>query len=194
MDENLDTKIRRAINCMEAQKRNSNINIYDGIVIDGRHYEFQGTSFFEDKIKLHVPTAFFDMPYDQARIKYPSSDRPQIIKTDDTGKVNITLSLIPNNNIYDNQISQTKDNIKSILKRINPSYLFFDEGVECIEGKSVGYFEFKSPAIDTTLFNLMFMAAINKNLLMGTFNCIYEEHLKWKHIAYQIMTSLKMGL
>lgn len=187
----LDEKIRNTINQMEEQKKFNTQSIYEGITIQDRYYEFQEMSFFKESVHLYLPTAFFDMPEELAKIKYLSSERPKIIKTEDTGSVNITLNLIPNN-VCDDQILQVKNGLKTILKRLNPSYLFLEEGVEIIQEKSVGFFEFKSQALDTAVFNLMFFAAIERDVLMGTFNCSYEDYREWRPIAHQIMHSLRV--
>ncbi|SFL77185.1 hypothetical protein [Pelosinus propionicus] len=166
-------------------------NIYESITIHGRYYEFQELTFFEDKLKMRLPSAFLDMAPDLAKIKYPSSDRPQIIKTEDTGSITVTLNLIQNN-IGDDHIREVKDGVKNILKRLNPSYLFYEEGVEMIEEKSIGFFEFKSPTLDESLFNLMFFVEINKNLMMGTFSCPYREYKEWRMVARQMMQSVRV--
>jgi hypothetical protein len=190
-DRYLDERIRSAINQAEEQEKTNSQSIYEGITVKDRYYEFQEMSFFEDQLKIHLPTAFFDMPTELAKVKYPSSDRPQIIKTEDTGSINITLNRIPNN-VCEDQIPEVKDGLKTILKRLNPSYLFFEEGVETIGEKPVGFFEFKSPTLDKPLFNLMFVTTMDRDVLMVTFNCPYEDYREWRPIARQIMQSLQV--
>lgn len=189
--EYMDEQIRRVVNQIEEQEELSSQNIYEGITINDKHYEFHEVGFFEDRLRLHIPTTFVDMPANLAAIKYPSSDRPQIIRTDDTGGVNITLNLIPNS-IEDEQIPAVKEGMKAILMRLNPSYLFFEEGVEILEEKSVGFFEFKSPTLGEPLFNLMFFVEMDHNVILGVFNCIYSEYRAWQPIARQMMQSVRV--
>jgi len=189
--EYVDEQIRYVINQVEEQERFNSQNIYEGITIDERTYAFHEVRFFEDKFKIHIPMDFVDMPVELAQIKYPSSDRPQIIKTDDTGSINITLNRIPNS-ISDEQIPEVKEGIKMILKRLNPSYLFYDEGVETIEEKLVGFFEFKSPTIEDALFNRMFFVEFEHDVIMGVFNCPFSQHMPWRPIAKQIMQSVRV--
>ncbi|MDF2858047.1 MAG: hypothetical protein K0Q87_3898 [Neobacillus sp.] len=189
--EHFDEQIRYSINQAEEQEEWEKQNIYEGVTINEEYYEFQEASFFEDKLKLYIPVNFVDMPAEIAEMKYPSSNRPQIIKTDNTGSINITLKLI-SNTIEDEHIPQVKDGIKNILQRLNPSYLFMDEGVEKIEEKTVGFFEFKSPTLDGAVFNRMFFIELNHNVIMGVFNCGFSDHMAWKPIARQIMQSLRI--
>jgi len=143
-------------------------------------------------LKIQIPTNFIDMPDEFVRAKYPSSDRPQIIKTDDTGSINITLNIV-SQNMEDQQIPEVKEGLKNLLKRFNPSYLFLEEGVETIEQKTVGFFEFKSPTFDDPLFNLMFLIELNHNVMMGVFNSLYSQHRPWRPIARQIMQSIRIS-
>ncbi|WP_371367063.1 hypothetical protein SRRS_11760 [Sporomusa rhizae] len=187
----LDERIRSVINQAEEQERINSQSIYEGITINGRYYEFQEMAFFDDQFKIQMPTAFFDMPLNLARIKYPSGDRPQIIRTEDTGSINITLNRITNN-VCEDQIPEVKDGLKTILKRLNPSYLFFEEGVETVNEKQVGFFEFKSPTLDKPLFNLMFVVTLDRDVILGVFNCPYEDYREWRPIARQIMESIQV--
>ena len=190
MTEYADERIRRVINQAEEQEQIDRQNIYEGITVMDKYYEFQELALFDDTLKIQVPTNFIDMPDEIAKVKYPSSDRPQIIKTDDTGSINITMNLAPHN-IEDQQIPEIKEGIKNLLKRLNPSYLFLEEGVKTIEEKTVGFFEFKSPTIDDPLFNLMFFIELNHNVMIGVFNCPYSQNMAWRPIARQIMQSMR---
>lgn len=190
MTEYADEKIRRVINQAEEQEQIDRQNIYEGITVMNKYYEFKEMGFFDDTLEIQIPTNFIDMPDEFSRLKYPSDNRPQIIKTDDTGSINITLNLVPQN-IEDQQILEVKEGIKNLLKRLNPSYLFLEEGVETIEEKNVGFFEFKSPTLDDSLFNLMFFIELNHNVMMGVFNCPYSQHRAWRPIARQIMQSMR---
>lgn len=189
--EHMDEQIRYIINQAEEQEELNSQNIYEGITINDEHYDFHDVSFFDDKLTMHVPTSFVDMPAELAALKYPSSDRPRIIKTDSTGSVNITLNLI-SNNIEDEHILQVKDGIKTILQKLNPSYLFMEEGIETIDEKSIGFFEFKSPTLDDSLFNLMFFVELEHKIVMGVFNCGFSDYMAWRPIARQIMQSVRI--
>ncbi|SEJ89357.1 hypothetical protein SAMN05660742_12238 [Propionispira arboris] len=192
MTEYADEQIRYVINQVEEQEKIQSQNIYEGITVMDKYYEFKELDFFDDTLKIQIPTNFIDMPDEFARLKYPSSDRPQIIKTDDMGSINITMNLI-SQTIKDQEIPAVKEAMKDLLKRLNPSYLFLEEGVETIEEKPVGFFEFKSPTLGDALFNIMFFIELNHNVMMGVFNCPYSQHRAWRPIARQIMQSMRIS-
>jgi hypothetical protein len=142
-------------------------------------------------MKVHLPKGFGVMADELAKIKYPSSDRPQIIKSNGQGSVSIAFNRIAGS-VSDEQVEEIKDGLKFILQRLNPSYLFFEEGVEDIGDRKIGFFEFKSPSLDQTIFNLMFFTVREKDLIHGVFNCTFEEHEPWRPIARQIMSSVRI--
>jgi len=189
--EYMDEQIRYIINQAEEEAPKDQ-NIYQGVIINDRPYEFQEKGFFDENLKIHIPTSFVDMPAELVKLKYPSSDRPQIILTDTNGASDISFSLIPNN-IKDAQIVEVKAGMKAIFQKLNPSYLFFEEGIEEVDGKTIGFFEFKSPTLTEPLFNVMFFVEIDGDIIMGCFNCPYEEYLLWQPLVGQMLKSMQFG-
>lgn len=190
--EHMDEQIRKVINDLEEQEEYVNQNIYEGVTINEQYYEFEEQSFFDNQIKIHIPTIFEDMPPNFARIKYPSEDRPKVIKTDSTGSINITLSVIPNS-IENEDIPEVRDGVKAMLRKLNPSYLFIDEGVETVEEKLVAFMEFKSPTIGQPLYQRRFFLEMDGNIVMGVFSCRFDEAMAWKPIAHQVMKSVRVS-
>lgn len=188
--EHMDEKILDFIN--EAERINAVQNICEEpIKIGKRYYEFEEKDFFDKKFKMYIPKDFEDMAENIKEIKYPSSNRPQIIKTDETGSINVTFSLI-DNDLCEEWIEELKDGMKNIIKKTNPSNVFFTDGVEKVEDKNIGYFEFKSSALDDFIYNLMFLFELEGKTIMGTFCCLYSEHPDWRDIAFQMVKTIRV--
>ena len=86
----LDEKIME----MRRQEKQKELNIReDGLIVKGEKIEFQDTTLFQEKMLILLPTSFVDMPQKIARLKYPSEQRPQIIKTDLLGSTNVAFNL-----------------------------------------------------------------------------------------------------
>jgi hypothetical protein len=188
--ENMDEKILEFIN--EAEKAEEPKNICEGPVkVGGRYYEFEEKEFFDGKLKLYIPKDFEDMAQNLREIKYPSSQRPQIIKTDETGSINITLNPI-DNDLEEQWVKELTDGMKMIIKKTNPANVFFTDGVEVVDGKNIGYFEFKSSSIDDFIYNIMFFFELEGKTVMGTFSCIYKEYENWREIAFQVIKTIRV--
>lgn len=95
----------------------------DGITINGELLTFKETLLFKDKMSIWLPESFVDMPSKIARIKYPSEQRPQIIKTDLLGSTNFAFNLF-SKPIEPAQMQSAADGMKAILKKVNPANIF----------------------------------------------------------------------
>lgn len=186
----VDEKIIEFIN--QSELMNEINDIYDEKVkIGNRYYEFEDCVFFDEKIKVRIPKDFEDMDQKSREIKYPSVFRPEVIKTDKTGSINITFNKI-DQELEEDMVEELTKGMKSIIKNMNPSNVFYSEGIKEVYGKNIGYFEFKSTAIDEFIYNIMFFFEFEKKVLMGSFSCRYVEYQDWKEIAMQIIQNIKV--
>lgn len=94
--------------------------------------------------------------------------------------------------IQDETICLAKSEAKAIIKQLYPACLFWEEGLENIKGKTVGFLEYKSSVRGEAVFNLMFIFELDYKVVLGSFSCDYEEHTEWRPIARQIMQSLRI--
>lgn len=187
-----DEKILEFINQAEQAKEPK--NICEGPVkIGSRYYEFAEQTFFEERLSLYIPLDFADLPPNLREIKYPSGQRPQIIKTDETGSINLTLSPI-DSALNEDQVQELTDGMKAIIQKVNPANIFYSDGMEEVDGKNIGYFEFKSPALDEAIYNLMFFFELEGKTIMGTFSCAYKEYENWRDIAFQVIRTVRVAL
>ncbi|NEW09793.1 hypothetical protein GK047_28135 [Paenibacillus sp. SYP-B3998] len=185
-----DEKILAFIN--EAEKSQEPKDICAGPVRVGqRYYEFEEQAFFDEKLKVYMPKDFDDMPEQQRKLKYPYEQRPQIIKSDETGAINITLSLI-DQELDDESVKELTDGMKALIKRANPLHVFYTDGIEQVNDKPIGFFEFKSSALDEFLYTIMFMFEFEGETILGTFCCPYREYGNWREIAFQVIRTVSI--
>ena len=190
MEKRVDEKILDFIN--EAEKREAKKDICGGPVkIGDRYYEFEETEFFEEKLKIYIPKDFKDMPMEVRKIKYPSGSRPEIIKSNEDGSIAITLNII-DSPLDEERVEELKDGMKMIIKKTNPANVFYEDGVVEVASKNIGYFEFKSSAIDDYIYNLMFFLEFKEKTLMGTFSCLYKEYQDWRDVAFQVINTVRV--
>jgi len=190
MAERADEKILDFINA--AEEKEARKDIRNGpIKIGDRYYEFEETEFFEEKLKMYIPKDFEDMSIPARKFKYPSENRPEIIKCNEKGNTCITLKII-NSPLDEESVRKLKDGMKVIIKKTNPANVFYEDGVLEVDSKNIGFFEFKGYAIDDSLYNLMFFLEFEGKTLMGTFSCIYKECQEWRDIAFQVINTVKV--
>ncbi|AGX41826.1 hypothetical protein [Clostridium saccharobutylicum] len=189
MAERIDEKILDFIN--EVEKREAKKDICKGPVkIGERYYEFEEKDFFDEKLKIWIPNDFEEMSEEARKFKYPSENRPEIIKCNENGSIAITLN-ITDNLLDEAHVEEFKNLSKVIVKRMNPANVFFEDGVLEINNKNIGYFDYKSSAIDDFLYNFMFFLEFEGKALMGTFSCIHNECKEWRDVVFQIIRNIK---
>lgn len=190
MDKRADEKILDFLN--EVEKREAKKDICSGPVkIGNGYYEFEEKEFFDEKLKIYIPKDFEDMPIEARKLKYPSESRPEIIKSNEDGSISITLNII-DSPLDEERVGELKDGMKMIIKKTNPVNVFYEDGILEIDSKNVGFFEFKSSAIDDFLYNLMFFLEFEEKTLMGTFSCLYKDYEDWRDVAYQVINTVRV--
>ena len=65
-----------------------------GYYIEGRLETFSKEQYFDDLLSIYIPESFIDMPDEIKEIKYPNNFRPEVIKTNLAGDVNLSISLL----------------------------------------------------------------------------------------------------
>jgi hypothetical protein len=169
------------------------ISIQSGEVrINGKPHTFEQTELFDGKLLVYLPSDFADMSAEIAKIKYPSSDRPSIIKSDERGAATFTFGTV-DGPIDEDDLPELAAEMKTLLQRLNPSYLFFEtEKNEAGETRVADRLEYKSPAIDGTLYNVMYFVPAEGRTVMGTFTCPYDEHEEWRPVVSEIIETLRV--
>lgn len=184
--EYLDEKILEIKN----KRRREQQELQGQVNIGGTLYEITTFTFFNGKIRIKLPKEFTDMPPAFAKLKYPAEQRPQIIKMNEDGSINLTLSLYPEK-LKEADVFECISGLKTVIERVNPANLFFELKVAESPEVTVGYFEFKSNAIDSDLYNIMFVTPIEGQTLLGTFNCRFSDREDWKPVALQLIMSIR---
>ena len=162
----------------------------DYLIVNGEKIEFQETLLFQGKMTLLLPVSFVDMPQKIAKIKYPSEQRPQIIKTDLLGSTNFAFNLF-DKGIKPTQMESAADSMKAILKKVNPANIFYESGTESLGKTMLSWFEFKGHGIDTQIYYIVFLTSIGGKLLHGIFNCAIKDMETWKEAAFQVIRSIQ---
>ncbi|MFF2484383.1 hypothetical protein [Paenibacillus sp. NPDC058071] len=185
-----DEKIAALLNESEKAERPNDI-VAGPVQVGNQYYEFEEKAFYNDRVKIYMPKGFEDLSEAYKKIKYPSSERPEIIKSDEHGVINITLNRV-DNDLEEEWIGELTAGMKAMMRKLNPGYVFYTDGVEAVGDKNIGYLEFKSPAIDGFMYNLMFLFEFDGKTVMGTFCCMYKEYANWRDIAFQILKTISV--
>ena len=162
----------------------------DGIYVNDEFIKFQLTEVIED-IALYLPETFIEMPEDIAVIKYPSSNRPQIIKTSLKTDVNFTFNLFPE--VISQEEAQAYITLqKEMIKKTNPAFRFIEEreGMTQQE-RTVVMFDFISYGLDDQFYNMMCLVPLHCGALQMNFNCLDRDCEEWKEAVWQAFLTIE---
>ncbi|MCM1159599.1 MAG: hypothetical protein NC412_00105 [Roseburia sp.] len=164
-------------------------DIKTGFFLDGEVVKFESQIIYQEKMSILLPEGFITMPKKIAKVKYPSEYRPQVIKTDDTGMVNMTFNLF-DRNILPQQIKGATQTIKKGIRNMYPANIFFEEEMFEMGDTVCCWFDYKSHAMDGAIYNLLYVTSIEGKVLQGTFNCRFVKMNVWREAVIQMVHSI----
>ena len=151
---------------------------------------YRTISLYNNKLRLSVPDYFTEMSSAMKHSKYPRGNSPDVVYTDEDGAVNVALNYTTAA-MSDNDIATMQSRLLQQLQAANPIDL--TTRTETINGSEFAVFEFMSQAIDTRVYNLMFLTELDGRMLLGTFNCTESLKDEWQPRAKEILASVQKG-
>ena len=178
-------------NVVEENRHKNDIN--DGyIIIDEETIEFSERCILEEKVFMIIPTSFDIMVEEDIEVKYPLEDRPQVIFTNLDTSINITISQRRDQILQNDQVEALKNIIQDNVKEEHSDLKLIGDGVFCVEENNIAYFDFMSSAVDSEMYNLLYVLSLDSTLILGSFNCIQEYMADWKDIFLQMLQSTRL--
>ncbi len=148
-------------------------------------------SFLDGKLEVQVPRSFAPMEEEMLRIKYPSERRPTTVLTNPRGSVNVALNhtdtLLPMQQLADAHTAMDR-----MFRNLYPSAHWYRSGVTAINGREFFVLDFRGPAMDTEVRNILVGTSLEGRILMITFNCTAELEDEWAPVGRRIIDSIRV--
>ena len=161
-----------------------------GYYISGKLETFTKALYFNDSVSIYSPSSFIDMPDEIKEIKYPTNFRPDIIKTNLLGDIDLSFSLLTNVEKIDVEVMAV--DFINILRKSHKGIKFGDLNCLSKEGFiEMRYFDFTLMGVDERLYHLIAMGEVNEKVLQVTFNCRENDIYKWKRAVMDIFGSIE---
>ena len=151
--------------------------------------EFTRTGFYDNQIQMCIPTTFEVMETALMDIKYPSRQRPDYIYTSESTSVNITMKMIQQQ-LKEEELEDFSHVMRNMLQRMQPTAKMLDYGTNEINGALISYFDFVTAALDSDIYNVMFLFIVGENVAVSSVNCLKKEMEMWQPIAYGMMETI----
>ena len=161
-----------------------------GYYIEGRLETFSKEQYFDDLLSIYIPESFIDMPDEIKEIKYPTYFRPEIIKTNLAGDVNLSISLLKVGE--DMEIKTLVTDLKNLLAKAHNGIKFLEYDELEKDGCVKMYcFDFIIPGIDERIYHKTGLGKIGRETVQVMFNCREPLAWTWKKAVNDILQNIK---
>ena len=177
---------------MKLETDNSiSMSLEDGHYISGKLETFTKALYFNDSVSIYTPSSFIDMPDEIKEIKYPTSFRPEIIKTNLAGDINLSLSLLEEGK--DADVETLQSDLRSLLSKAHKGIKFLKAKKLNKEGfVEMNCFDFILPGIDEKIYHMMGMGKTDRQILQVIFNCREPDANAWKKAVIDIFENIEL--
>ena len=160
-----------------------------GYYIEGRFETFSKEQYFDKLLSIYIPESFIDMPDEIKEIKYPTNFRPEIIKTNLAGDVNLSISLLKVSE--DTEVKTLVTAFKSLLSKAHNGIKFLEYDELEKEGCVKMYcFDFIIPGIDERIYHKTGLGKIGRETVQVMFNCREPLSWTWKKAVNDILQNI----
>ena len=160
-----------------------------GYYIEGRLETFRKEHYFDNLLSIYIPESFIDMPDEIKEIKYPNNFRPEIIKTNLAGDVNLSISLIKVSE--DTEVKTLVTDFKNLLSKAHNGIKFLEYNELEKEGCVKMYcFDFIIPGIDERIYHKTGLGKIGRETVQVMFNCREPLSWTWKKAVNDILQNI----
>ena len=161
-----------------------------GYYIEGRLETFSKEQYFDDLLSIYIPESFIDMPDEIKEIKYPTNFRPEIIKTNLAGDVNLSISLLKVGE--DMEIKTLVTDFRNLLAKAHNGIKFLEydefENEDCVK---MYCFDFIIPGIDERIYHKTGLGKIGRETVQVMFNCREPLSWTWKKAVNDMLQNIK---
>ena len=165
-------------------------SLEEGYYISDRLETFSKEKYFEGLISAYVPESFINMPNEVKEIKYPTNFRPDIIKTNLSGDIDLNFSLLTNVEKIDVEVMAV--DFMNLLRKSHKGIKLGDLNYLSKEGFiEMRYFDFTLMGVDERLYHLIAMGEVNEKVLQVTFNYRENDIYKWQRAVIDIFGSIE---
>ncbi|MFY9610990.1 MAG: hypothetical protein WAU45_20560 [Blastocatellia bacterium] len=126
------------------------------------------------------------------KLKYPGERRPTLVFTNESGSVNVAVNHT-NNKITPTDVPQFQKQMERLFRNLYPSATWFRNELTQIYGRQCFLFDFRTPAVDTEVRNIMLGMSLDGRLLIITFNATKGLEESWIPVGDQIIQSVKIA-
>lgn len=153
--------------------------------------ELVGITALDGKVSLLAPAGFQPMPQEKLEFKYPASRRPTEVLSNESGSVTLAFRHA-DTRLNPAQVREAHTAISRMFHNLYPSAEWIRDEVIAQNGDTFMVMELTTPAIDTTIHNIIYGASVDGRLLLIAFNVDVRQAKTWLSVGRRIMASIAL--
>ena len=146
---------------------------------------------FGDAYVMMIPDGFRKLRLEFIKRKYPHENRPQLVYTDGSTKINIAFSET------EHEVSQSTlmtfvYNVLNTIRQAQPNATMLTDEMKEVNQIKLGYFDFLTPSLEGEVYNLMVIFLHKERANFLTINCPAELKHVWQPLSYGMIKTLQL--
>jgi len=147
---------------------------------------------FGEHHMMMIPEGFRKLQLEFIKRKYPNENRPQLVYTDATTRINIAFSKTD----HEASLSGFKTffyNVLNTVRKAQPNVQMLTDVIKKVNQINLGYFDFVTPSFDGDVYNLMVIFLHKERVNFLTINCPSELSHVWQPLSYGMVETLQLN-
>lgn len=157
--------------------------------MSGQSVNVYARNVLNNTVNISMPEDFILMDANTLSSKYPPSNKPSEVYTNAEATVNIAFKRTEQQLSKESSFVGGKE-LENQLVNSGKVQLVKSEQIKSVNN-NIYVFSFYSDAIDTKVYNIMFVFSAKGKMIVGSFNCTYALQSQWQQTAYKIIHSIK---
>ena len=143
------------------------------------------------KVRLLVPVEFAEMSDEMRQFKYPRDRPPTLALTNESASVNLAFNHTSSRaSLAD--LPKVHEFFRKSDRALLPGVTWYRDEIVAINGRDFILREFRSPAIDTDVRNIMVVTSVADRILIIAFNTVVELEDEWLATGNKIVESIEI--
>lgn len=142
---------------------------------------------FDEQMEIILPPVYKCLDSTSLRERYSGRQKPQIVL--EGGDEEVFAFFHTHKQAYSTQLKNILKDSTFLIGQIYPDTRFLDKGTISLKYGIMEWVEFKR-SIEKELYYKLFLTIINGNLLVGTFQCQWKKHKKFKETVTEILSTV----
>lgn len=153
--------------------------------------ELASHTLFDGKVTMLIPVGFEPMSEEMLAAKYPRGEAPKLGFTNPDGSVNVATRHTPMQ-VGPQDVALVHRFVEQTFQRQFPTAVWF--GSTTGDRNGIPYFtlDFMTPAVDTSIRNIMLGTSLEGRMLLVSFNCTRELDDQWALVGRRIIDSITL--